>query len=461
MSSVSVVIRDYKTQIPGSLVGKMWVFPKIVATNAKEAEINWVISVGLIPAGTDLSKCDINDLKTFEKFLIDPSPYFDNKTDTPAWAFHKVDSWQTTMKNGKPGKIKASQPTIVMTGKSLKSINATNSFQQALRDALSLYNKKQQKSQEHTLDGRILFPPMLANKYEFDNPLVVKSESVFESKTKSKTESTKWVQRKYNGLRCMMCLGLSGNVIQYSRKAKEFNIKHLAEEVSAIFKKYPDIYLDGELFKAGMPLEDISGIARNSASVIKLDYIIYDLYVPSEPDMKYSGRLELLKSIFTKTTEYCKLTTTYEVHSEEEIGSLYRDFIKEGYEGAMVRLDEPYVHSYNDYHSNVLLKIKPTFDAEFKLIDYTEGTKGKGKGQIMFICETAEGKTFDVTPAMEIDKRTALYSKLQSTPGLFEKQLKGHMLVIEFDEYTKDKIPSRARTRFIFRKDDHTYAIEI
>ncbi len=415
-------------------IENMYVFPSIIVPNSKGKSTQWTISVGVILASNmeNVSKSNINDIETFKKYLLDYKKYLTEKNNPEIVAFHKVDSFQVEVKGGK-GKIKSSKPTFVLKGKNIGKSNETTVVKQAINDAQSLYNKKRQKSVNLSESGAELYPPMLAQIYKG-----------------WPEKSNVFIQRKLNGLRCV-ATRIGDKVILYSRHRKLFHLEILQKELMSLDE---GIYLDGELYKHGAPLEEISGIARNieNSKTSILDYVVYDLFIPNK-NLLFSERYELLKKM--KFGKYIHVAETFRVYSDKEVKSYYKKFLEEKYEGAIVRLDGLYKFSYNDYHCPELLKIKETLDNEFKLVDFTNGTKGKGLNLLMLVCETAKGKIFTVTPALPESERADLFERFTKTKD-FEK-IRNLYLIVEFDEYTVDGIPSRARTSFRFRNGDEVF----
>lgn len=439
MASVSVVIRDFRSQIPGKLTDdkKTWEFPTIDSVNSHGKKTIWKIYVRLFESG-----------KPNEFIKIDDKFFDSNQIPHLAWT--NVDSGLVD------GKIRETVPTITSIGKNIGKKNETNSFTQALRDALGLYNKQLKKSIKGPTKstGQVdMYPPMLAQ--------LLKDQK---TPPKIDDENSAHVQRKYNGVRTVTCIDPENNIIMYSRRKNIYpGFDYIKDELKDVLKMFfedgKNIYLDGEIFKMGTALQDISGCARREDKQCdeKFDYMIYDCFIPSEPNLLYIERKKILDDIFSEFKfTYTKSVETWEVNSKEEIDALYKKFIAEGYEGAMVRTNTAYRYSYNEYHSKNLLKIKPTMDHEFKIVGWTTGEKGKAANSLMIICETSTGEKFNVTPAMEISERESLAKKMSEIESNnldhFTNHWLGKNIIVEFDEYDKNqKIPQRARTRLIQR----------
>ena len=193
---------------------------------------------------------------------------------------------------------------------------------------------------------------------------------------------------------------------------------------------------------------------------VKIDYIIYDMFIPTLPKLTYDIRKVLLEKIFNSFPHlnHVKLVETFKVDNIDDINKYYEQFLHEGYEGAMLRLNQPYRYSNGGYHSRILLKLKPTFDAEFEVIGHSLGEKGKAVEALMFICKTDQGIEFAVTPAMELPARIALAAVMDTIEPngktYFENNYLGKKLIVTFDAYSNTKVPQRARTKGVIRTWD-------
>lgn len=435
MAAKSLAIKDYK-KIPGEIDPNdptTYIFPQVASKrNAKPTY--WRIIVRLVEA-------NIYDERGEDSFRLIADEYFNNKPISNTYGWIKVLS-----KVGENGKVKKAPPTYVKSGKNIGKANQTNVFTQALRDALSKYNKQLQKSREDIVAPITLYPPMLAQE---------------KSKQKSPVDYSRevYIQKKFNGVR-VVSAAHNGQIIMYSRARHIYpGFSHIRPELGEIFAKYPNIYLDGEVYKHGVDLQIISGTARKEIGAecveLKLDYYIFDCFDPARPDLTFSQRLAIIQEIEKNFGHliFVKFVETNRVKNEEEAQAFYQHYLSGGYEGAILRLDAPYKYSYNDYHSSNLLKMKPVHDAEFRIIGYTSGRVGKAEGVLMFILQTKSGKEFTINLGMPIEERKELYAKMGTIEDNgkthFENHYKGKLLTVMFDELSSDGVPVRARTQGI------------
>lgn len=446
MASTSITITDYRTQIPGELSDDktVYCFPQINSINNRTGKNTiWRIIVRLYRYVDDERRSEFVE-------ILDE--YFDNKP-MPA----EIYGWIKVISKIEGGKVRDTDPTIVLKGKNPGRANATNVFCQTLRDALGLHNKQLQKTHSAEQNTRVqLLPPMLATLKEDLREPVDYSQPQF-------------VQRKFNGVRAVAVIEPGdddqGTVIMYSRRRKAYpGFKYIKEELYPMLlwarqKNSAIVYFDGEIYKHGESLQRISGLARKETSEddLRVEYHVYDCFIPDKPSLLYPERKAILEEIFAAAgnTAYVKPVETVRVRGDAEANELYQRYVAEGYEGAIMRRNLPYRYSFNDYHSTHLLKIKPTYDDEFELVGFTEGKKGKAKGALMLIFKTAKGFEFNVTPKGEINKRKELYEKMSEIEPNgkthFENNYLGTMMTVEYAELSSDGVPQQSRTDMVIR----------
>ena len=239
------------------------------------------------------------------------------------------------------------------------------------------------------------FKPMLAHK--FDNKRVDWSKPVF-------------IQPKLDGIRCIMKADGC-----YSRNGKKFmNVQHLyTKTIKELFKQNPLLVLDGELYNHDLRdnFEKIVSLVRKQKPTSDdrkearklIQYHVYDYCMAVnnklnllESDMnKYEKRMHQLvcTDMYGKHIRYVPARG---VHSLDKAKEIHNDFLQQGYEGSILRLDGPYKcgRSYD------LMKFKDFSDTEAKIVSWVEG-KGKRRGTIgKFIAVDSDGIRFGM-PVMD------------------------------------------------------------
>ena len=191
-----------------------------------------------------------------------------------------------------------------------------------------------------------------------------------------------FIQPKLDGVRCIFTKDGA-----YSRTGKQFhNLRHIELRLKGFFKLNPDIQLDGELYNHALrnDFEQIISLVRKQKPTDEdsrnaqhlIQYHVYDFITESS---SYENRLKWLMS--NKVLWWGNVIVpveTHRVNKYEEAANIHYDgFLKQGYEGSILRLNGPYEQkrSYN------LQKFKDFSDDEATIVGYEAG-KGKFTGLI-------------------------------------------------------------------------------
>jgi len=228
-----------------------------------------------------------------------------------------------------------------------------------------------------------MIKPMLAHK--FDDSRVDWSQPVY-------------IQPKLDGVRCLFTKDGA-----YSRTGKKFmNLAHIELALISFFKQNPDVILDGELYnhKLKNDFEKIISLVRKQKPTAddRLDaqhlvqYHVYD-YISAPVYDSYKTRMQQLvtSDIYDAQIKYvpAKLVDSYNYARD-----LHATYLREGYEGSIIRLDGLYKHG----RSYDLMKFKDFSDTEATIIGYETG-KGKRTGTLgKFLMQDDEGNEFGCPP---------------------------------------------------------------
>lgn len=255
--------------------------------------------------------------------------------------------------------------------KNIGFINETTGEEQALSEVKSHYTKKLDVDyHEKVEDINIakIFKPMLAAKWEKRASKIDYNEPVF-------------VQPKLDGIRCIATRdGL------FSRTGKPIvAVPHIMEILAPIFAEHPHAVLDGELYNHDLK-EDFNAIVSMcrktkvkpedlELSRKMVQYHLYDF--PGLLNEPFNVRLDtLIKLCYHRKHEgVIQIVHTKQVASEAEVDEAYGEFLTQGYEGGIIRLNGP----YDQKRSNSLLKRKDFDDEEFTITRIEEG-KGNWAG---------------------------------------------------------------------------------
>ena len=256
--------------------------------------------------------------------------------------------------------------------KNVGRANATTAEEQAIAEAQSAVTKKKDKGyteQVTAVHKPTFFKVMLATSYK---------------NRKNKIPADIYSQPKLDGIRCVvthegMSAGRSGKPIK--------SAPHIYETLKRFLQSNQNLVLDGELYADSLSdnFEKIVSLAKKSKpteadlaeSAEHLQYWIYDIYDRDNKEMTFSERLKLMGTLqvmfitqmYTVNDKHIKFVPTEAVNSQDQLDKLYAEYLADGQEGQMIRLNAPYKHS----RSNDLIKRKEFEDAEFAIQEVIEG----------------------------------------------------------------------------------------
>lgn len=246
-------------------------------------------------------------------------------------------------------------------------------------------------------------------------------------------------QRKFDGVRSMASINSDGSVSLKSRKGKEFpHMNHLRQQVASL-KGIPDgAFLDGELYSDTLTFQEVVGLVRRESlkagdedKLKQISYRLYDMLDPNNRDAGFQDRYDTLKTILGSTPpKNLILTKNFEINDKAEVKPLHDQFVKEGYEGIMIR-NKDGEYGINKRSKN-LQKFKEFYDQEFQIVGYEEGT-GNDAGTVIWVCMTENGDLFKARPRGTREERTEYFQKGDDFIGA--------TLTVRYFEMTDDGIP--------------------
>jgi ATP-dependent DNA ligase len=207
-----------------------------------------------------------------------------------------------------------------------------------------------------------------------------------------------YIQPKLDGVRCLFTKDGA-----YSRNHKQFmNVRHIEIALKPFFDQHPDVILDGELYnhKLKNDFEKIISLVRKQkpTDTDRLDaqhlvqFHVYDYFDGVKYD-SYKTRMQQLvtSDIYDAQIKYvpAKLVDSYNYARD-----IHAEFLDQGYEGSIIRLDGLYKHG----RSYDLMKFKDFSDTEATIVGYEIG-KGKRSGTLgKFLMLDDEGVRFGCPP---------------------------------------------------------------
>ena len=233
--------------------------------------------------------------------------------------------------------------------------------------------------------------PMLAHKYNPD-----------------KADYPAYIQPKLDGVRCVFTKDGA-----YSRTGKEFkNVDHIKKDLKAVFNRYPNIILDGELYNHGLKddFEKIISLVRKTKPTQEhkdeaeqlVQYHMYD--IASYPHATYEWRMHFINTLtdsaVVRTSKCLRIIKTEVALDYDNALHKHEKYLKQGYEGSIYR---SMTGQYKNTRSWDLMKFKDFEDSEATIVGYEAG-KGKRTGTIgKFIMQDDEGVEFGCPPGKGYD----------------------------------------------------------
>jgi DNA ligase-1 len=303
--------------------------------------------------------------------------------------------------------------------------------EQALKEATAIHRKKIETGSFediNQIDNKLFFEPMLARDW---------------NKEKGKVKFPVYSQPKLDGIRCIV--RVDG---MWSRNGKRLiSAPHIFEAMKYLFEADPDLIFDGELYadKFANDFNAICSLVKKTKptaedlleSAKAIQYHIYDL--PSH-NTNFSIRSGALNKM--NLPECCVVVLTDFVETEAELMELYEEYVNEGYEGQMIRLD----NKYENKRSKYLLKHKSFIDEEYTILDIVEGIGNKTGMVGSFVFDSKTGKRFNSSPKFNWEECTKMWNNRES--------LIGKSATVKYFNLTPDGVP---RFPYVIKIDRESY----
>ncbi len=294
------------------------------------------------------------------------------------WSISVQEDTITVLHGKMDGKMQAK--LTVCTGKNIGRANETTPNQQAQAEMISKINKQYDRCYRYSVKealsvGNLL--PMLAANY-LDKSHLIKYPCD--------------VSRKLDGLRCICKVNLAdgakwGDIKFASRGGKTYPVpEHLRTQLYRLAVETGIDTFDGELYIHGKSLQKITSCAKKPNEMTPdLQFHIFDsMNAEDEEWFDRKVRLEILEDVIgmsPKTFFHIRVVENIEVANEAEARTWMELFMREGYEGLMLRnLDGFYLYNHR---SSDLQKWKDFQDCEAKVLEVEEDKLGEG---VLVVC---------------------------------------------------------------------------
>ena len=296
-----------------------------------------------------------------------------------------------------------------------------------------------------------LYGSVTTNQYGVIKPMLAKQS---EKVTNKKIFDKEWLaSRKINGTRCLMYW--DGKEVKTASRGGEtydpatYHIRN-HPSIKGLLELNPSVILDGELYKHGKSLQQISGAARmekNAYDCDWLEYWIYDCIHLDNLDMPAKDRIKWIESFvndhnlefnpnynFKENEVKIRIVPHVTVSGWNNMKELHDKYVLEGFEGLVIR--DPNKPYKPNGRTNDMIKIKQYMDETFKVVGYELGLRGSE--DMCFICEMKDGRTFK---AMPLGSREVKSEYIDN----FEEKYKNHLGDCKYFELSDDGIPCQPK----------------
>ena len=371
-------------------------------------------------------------IKKGEKMIIKTLYKLDTKGKTRVLHMHLEGDSYYTSHGILNGKIITDKPTKAVP-KNVGRANATTAEEQAKLEAEAKITKKIEEGYFENLEdiseGVNFFEPMLAQK--------------FNEKFRP-TSAEIYSQPKLDGIRAI-ARREKGEIVLRTRNGKVIVPCEAIERALSSFLP-EDVILDGELYNHEFK-DDFNKIvslvkkSKPDASEIQeanklIQYHVYDVVstlAPNAPFFKRVADLAVLESDIRDRGAHLEIkvvpTLILKGDDLKAIDAVYEYYLKEGYEGQMIRLNT----KYENKRSNGLLKRKEFISEEFEIVAINEGIGNRAGTAGNATLKLSDGRTFSSNIKGDREFVAELLNNAKSVIG--------KKATVVFFNYTPDGIP--------------------
>lgn len=227
---------------------------------------------------------------------------------------------------------------------------------------------------EDTIDQPRFFKPMLAQKYE-------------------EFPGFCYAQPKLDGIRCIVT-----KAGMFSRQGKPIlGAPHIRRDLEGFFNAHPGAVLDGELYNHDLKDDFntiVSAVKKQKPSAEDLakseQLVQYHAYDMPSAEGSFGERFGALSRGMTLAGMPVALVDTRRIPLQDELDEAYAEWLEQGYEGQMVRLDG----LYEQKRSKLLLKRKEFQDEDYEVVRIEPGVGNWAGAAKKVVCRLPDGREF-------------------------------------------------------------------
>jgi DNA ligase-1 len=235
-----------------------------------------------------------------------------------------------------------------------------------------------------------------------------------------------------------------------SRAGKPFGNANLPNYFNKLFQ-VEDYVLDGELYCDGINFNKLQTILNTYEEPLPnaLKFVVYDCvpvrdWEAQKCNKPYSERIRNVREVLAIVADYKKVIDipNDEVQDAKQAVDFYKDCLKKGYEGAMIKaIDGQYRWKRVTLRSGEMLKIKPFTTVDLKVTGVYDG-EGNFQGMAGGVVVDFNGNAVSVGSGFDVATR----KKMAESPDDFI----GRTAEVKYFEVTQDgslRFPTFVRWR--------------
>lgn len=242
--------------------------------------------------------------------------------------------------------------------------------------------------------GRYTTDPTGVTDFPAPKPMLAKDYEKYKDKIWERGQIV-CTQPKLDGIRC-----LSTRDGMFTRQGKDItSCPHILEELHELFKEFPSTeFVDGELYNHDLRdnFQKITSLVRKKnvtkESLEETKKLVQlHLYDRGSQQNFYNRWSNFVIRIHDLGLKHIKLVPTAAPADQVELDANYSEYLKQGYEGMMVRWGNV---GYEEKRSSHLLKRKDFDTDEFEVKLVQEGEGDWQNAAKRFVCSSQNGLTF-------------------------------------------------------------------
>lgn len=341
------------------------------------------------------------------------------------WTISVTDNVITKTYGQTGGKIQKSTD-IIENGKNIGKSNETSPAEQAVVEAKAQWSKKlksgyvidKNTAASGGVDSCIAggVEPMLAHKFKDQGHKIV---------------FPAYAQPKLDGIRCVAVI-VDGVATLWTRTRKPITgVPHIIKDLESKFSD-TTITFDGELYNHAYKnkFEEIVSFVRQATPKAGHEVVQYHVYDIVDTTKTFEERNDMLDDLRKSVLQlpFLVFVETFRVKTDTALMTMFTDWRKMGYEGAMVRNA---ASLYENKRSYGLQKIKEFDEQECEIIGVKSG-RGRMSECAIFTCHIG-GLEFDCKMEGSLD----VLKEILQNPSL----VLGKLLTVRHQGFTNGNLP--------------------